>query len=93
MPTTADSDDETSERPRDVSLRSKRSTLAERDANSWAAASEGNGEPPVAVKNKGFTCCIQQYGVKVHEDDELKANAGGGKRWQRMYGLFGTMIN
>ncbi|CZS94473.1 uncharacterized protein RCO7_10094 [Rhynchosporium graminicola] len=43
-------------------------------------------------RNKAFTCCIQQYGVKVHEDDPSKADAGERRRWQRIFGLFGTSI-
>jgi protection-of-telomeres protein 1 len=46
----------------------------------------------LAPKNKPFTCCIQQYGVKIPEKDRSKANAGDGKRWQRMFGIFGTTI-
>lgn len=44
------------------------------------------------VKNKGFTCCIKQYGVKVPEEDPSKANAGDGQKWERKFGLFGTTI-
>ncbi|KAL7797540.1 hypothetical protein V8C37DRAFT_369809 [Trichoderma ceciliae] len=44
------------------------------------------------ISNRPFTCCIQQYGVEVPEEDHLKADAGEGKRWQRMFGLFGTRI-
>jgi protection-of-telomeres protein 1 len=44
------------------------------------------------VTNKGFSCCIQQYGVKVSEINDDLADAGEGVRWQRMYGLFGTII-
>lgn len=47
---------------------------------------------PSQVHNRPFTCCIQQYGVQVPEEDPLKADAGEGKRWQRMFGLFGTRI-
>lgn len=43
-------------------------------------------------RNKAFTCCIQQYGVKVYEEDPAKANAGEGRRWQRVFALFGTSI-
>ncbi|KAI6715797.1 hypothetical protein PZA11_006100 [Diplocarpon coronariae] len=43
-------------------------------------------------KNKAFTCCIRQYGIKEAEEDPAKANAGNGRRWQRMFGLFGTQI-
>ncbi|KAI1464499.1 uncharacterized protein F4812DRAFT_442385 [Daldinia caldariorum] len=45
------------------------------------------------VSNKPFTCCIRQYGIKVPEKDPLKADAGKGKRWERVFGLFGTRIS
>lgn len=45
------------------------------------------------VKNLGFTCCIRQYGVKETENDPRKADAGKGKRWERVYGMFGTQIH
>ncbi|KAL7925335.1 hypothetical protein ACQKWADRAFT_330217 [Trichoderma austrokoningii] len=44
------------------------------------------------ISNRPFGCCIRQYGVKVPEEDPAKADAGKGKRWQRMFGLFGTRI-
>lgn len=44
------------------------------------------------VRNRPFACCIHQYGAKVAEGDETKADAGDGKRWERMFGLFGTKI-
>lgn len=44
------------------------------------------------ISNLPFSCCIRQYGVKVPEEDPAKADAGEGKRWQRMFGLFGTRI-
>ncbi|KAF5126012.1 hypothetical protein E5D57_010706 [Metarhizium anisopliae] len=44
------------------------------------------------VSNRPFACCIRQYGVTVAEDDETKADAGNGKRWERIFGLFGTRI-
>lgn len=49
------------------------------------------------VRNKAFTCCIKQYGVKVYEKDQSKANAGNGKdgigkKWARTFGLFGVNI-
>ncbi|KAF4452017.1 Protection of telomeres protein 1 [Fusarium austroafricanum] len=44
------------------------------------------------LTNRAFPCCIQQYGIKVAESDPSKANAGKGKRWQRMFRLFGAMI-
>ncbi|KAK7706357.1 hypothetical protein SLS64_007697 [Diaporthe eres] len=52
-----------------------------------AGHSSGLGQ----ISNKPFACCIQQYGVKV-EAEEGEDNAGGGKRWQRVFGLFGTKI-
>ncbi|KAI1655599.1 hypothetical protein F4813DRAFT_366624 [Daldinia decipiens] len=45
------------------------------------------------VSNKPFTCCIRQYGVKLPESDPRKANAGKGKRWERVFGMFGTKIS
>ncbi|KAI1776227.1 hypothetical protein F4818DRAFT_413442 [Hypoxylon cercidicola] len=45
------------------------------------------------LSNKPFTCCIYQYGVMVPETDPLKATAGDGKRWERMFALFGTKIS
>lgn len=44
------------------------------------------------VRSRPFSCCIHQYGVEVPEEDPLKADAGEGMRWQRMFGLFGTRI-
>ncbi|KAI5921404.1 hypothetical protein F4810DRAFT_678868 [Camillea tinctor] len=44
------------------------------------------------VSNKPFTCCVRQYGVKVHEPDPRKADAGEDKRWERVFALFGTKI-
>lgn len=44
------------------------------------------------ITNKGFTCCIQQYGIKIPEESGSKADAGEGFRWKRVFGLFGTMI-
>ncbi|KAH7418995.1 hypothetical protein BKA64DRAFT_649839 [Cadophora sp. MPI-SDFR-AT-0126] len=43
-------------------------------------------------RNKAFTCCIQQYGVKADEEDPAKADAGDGRRWQRVFAIFGTNI-
>ena len=48
--------------------------------------------PVPVVSNKAFTCCIKQYGAKVKEDDPSKANAGSGKKWKRIFALFGTQI-
>jgi hypothetical protein len=43
-------------------------------------------------KNKPFTCCIQQYGIQIQEKDRFMANAGDGKRWQRVFSIHGTTI-
>ncbi|KAM0235797.1 hypothetical protein ACHAPO_005583 [Fusarium lateritium] len=52
----------------------------------------GGNESKTQLTNRSFPCCIQQYGIKVTEPDPSKASAGDGKRWQRMFRLFGTMI-
>ncbi|KAJ4250520.1 hypothetical protein NW762_011774 [Fusarium torreyae] len=44
------------------------------------------------LSNRAFPCCIQQYGIKVTEPAPSKADAGDGKRWQRMFRLFGVRI-
>lgn len=46
-----------------------------------------------AISNRPFTCCIRQYGVQVRESNSAKADAGKGKRWERVFGLFGTKIS
>jgi protection-of-telomeres protein 1 len=53
---------------------------------------EDEGKLNVAPKNKIFTCCIQQYGIQLPEKNSSKANAGNGKRWQRMFGIHSTTI-
>ncbi|OHE91888.1 telomere-binding alpha subunit central domain-containing protein [Colletotrichum orchidophilum] len=45
-----------------------------------------------AISNRPFTCCVRQFGIQVKEPNPEKADAGHGKRWERMYGLFGTKI-
>ncbi|KAI9640219.1 hypothetical protein NHQ30_011457 [Ciborinia camelliae] len=72
----------------------KKSALEKRDVNI-----QGNDEgekaktsPEIKPKNKPFECCIKQYGVKVIEEDPEKADAGEGQRWQRVFGLYGTLI-
>lgn len=65
-----------------------------------SGAGEGEAEDDPAghspglgqISNKPFACCIQQYGVKVEAEEGEEDNAGGGKRWQRVFGLFGTKI-
>jgi protection of telomeres protein 1 len=49
--------------------------------------------PIQPVSNKPFTCCIKEYGARITEDDPSKANAGSGRKWKRMFGLFGTQIS
>lgn len=44
------------------------------------------------LSNTPFSCCIRQYGVTVEEDDPTKADAGPERRWQRLFGIFGTRI-
>ncbi|KAI0396146.1 hypothetical protein F5Y17DRAFT_420509 [Xylariaceae sp. FL0594] len=51
-----------------------------------------NSGQAIAVSNKPFTCCIQEYGVRVRELDPALADAGDGRRWMRTFGLFGTKI-
>ncbi|PMD41228.1 hypothetical protein L207DRAFT_511146 [Hyaloscypha variabilis F] len=92
----ADSDVENEPSQPKSKTNSKSSVLAERDSNtSKSQIASGKAEKSnanLAPKNKAFTCCIKQYGVKVDEEEPAKADAGNGKRWQRMFGLFGTSI-
>ena len=87
-----DSDDEEPPPP-------KRVALKERDPNTISQNSqdEKKGEKEElkveGVKNKAFTCCIKQYGVRVKEADPEKATAGNGRRWERRFGLFGVHIS
>ncbi|KAF9773734.1 hypothetical protein IL306_008431 [Fusarium sp. DS 682] len=59
---------------------------------------EGQQQPGIKqsgktqLTNRAFPCCVKQYGIKVAESDPSKANAGDGKRWQRMFQLFGSRI-
>lgn len=97
MPSTeSDDENETSQESRRIQCgqRSQDSVLEEKDANMITPINQAESKIAAKeVQNKGFTCCIKQYGVKVDEDDPRKANAGDGKRWQRLFGLFGTMID
>ena len=75
------------------------SALHDRGPNSMAtivqpaeAAPNQEGDGKLAPRNKPFTCCIRQYGVKLKEKDPSKANTVTGERWQRMFGLFDTFI-
>lgn len=57
---------------------------------------EGNGggkEPTLSqTSNKPFTCCLQQYGIKVKARNAQEANAGENWKWERVFSLFGTKI-
>ncbi|KUJ09981.1 uncharacterized protein LY89DRAFT_787664 [Mollisia scopiformis] len=91
-----DSDDEMGNTGRLKSKKSASGVLQERDpnvpmtVNGIGAGSKADAN--LTPKNKAFTCCIKQYGVKVDEEDPAKANAGPGERWQRVFGMFGTQI-
>jgi protection-of-telomeres protein 1 len=98
----SDSDDENDSRADPSKSAPKPSALRERTPNAGSSPdSTGSQENQtlssaiwaLPVANKGFTCCIKQYGVKVQEADEAKADAGEGYRWQRMFGMFGTRID
>ncbi len=54
---------------------------------------EDSGKGERFVSNTPFACCIRQYGVSVSEKDPKLADAGDGKRWERVFGLFGTKIS
>ncbi|EKD19970.1 uncharacterized protein L3040_002351 [Drepanopeziza brunnea f. sp. 'multigermtubi'] len=83
-----DSDSETEEAvSKPPILEKKLSALNDQNGNTPSDVSNG-----LKPKNKAFTCCIQQYGIKEPEKDRSKANAGDGRRWQRIFGLFGTQI-
>ncbi|KAJ2988758.1 hypothetical protein NUW58_g3810 [Xylaria curta] len=56
---------------------------------SGAGSENQNG---TELSNKPFACCIRQYGVRVREPNSLRADAGEGHRWERIFGLFGTKI-
>ncbi|KAL3417691.1 Protection of telomeres protein 1 [Phlyctema vagabunda] len=70
----------------------KRHADEERPLNSVLLEGPQVTEKQFNVKNKAFTCCIKQYGVKVVEPDVTKATAGNEQRWERMFGLHGTQI-
>lgn len=54
--------------------------------------SDDEREGEMDVSNTAFTCCVRQYGVQVKESDKDRADAGKGKRWERVFGMFGTKI-
>ena len=94
------SDDEQENKDKEKCFRSGSSqsitALSERDPNPSItgrekASSDSNPSAHIRFKNKAFTCCIKQYGVQISKNPAL-ANAGDGIRWERKFGLFGTMI-
>ncbi|RYC59325.1 hypothetical protein CHU98_g6897 [Xylaria longipes] len=58
-----------------------------------ASGGKNKNQSGVELSNKPFACCIRQYGVRVREPDPLRADAGEGHRWMRVFGLFGTKIS
>lgn len=75
------------------------------DKQDEAAARARDGRPPDSshitewdasakdgVSNLPFGCCILEYGVKVEELNESKADAGLGYRWKRLFRLERTRI-
>ncbi|KAI0525678.1 hypothetical protein F5B22DRAFT_633734 [Xylaria bambusicola] len=54
---------------------------------------KNKGHNGVGLSNKPFSCCIRQYGVSLREPDPQRADAGEGRRWARVFGLFGTKIH
>lgn len=73
------------------SHKSKKS-VAKKHGNPSGTGEETQVLGDIKAKNKPFECCIKQYGVKVAEENPEKADAGEGKRWQRVFGLCGTLI-
>lgn len=45
------------------------------------------------IKNKAFSCCIKQYGIKVSANNSTEVTAKNSKNWERKFGLFGTQIS
>ncbi|KAG6357123.1 hypothetical protein INS49_015000 [Diaporthe citri] len=89
---------------RKVDLEARKMELKDRILRKMPPPSSGGGGGEVEeeaaghsldlgqVSNKPFACCIQQYGVKVEAEEGEEDNTGEGKRWQRVFGLFGTKI-
>ncbi|KAJ4413660.1 hypothetical protein N0V82_008389 [Gnomoniopsis sp. IMI 355080] len=48
--------------------------------------------PGSQLSNRPFTCCIRQYGVPIAPEEAEMNETGQGKKWQRVFGLFGTKI-
>ena len=91
-----DSDEESHLPLKHPTSKSVDTPLQYRGLNANGTAAKIDPYHPV-VRNKAFTCCIRQYGVRVNEEDPSKASAGNGedgtgKRWERRFGLFGVNI-
>ncbi|KAF7909406.1 uncharacterized protein EAF01_003124 [Botrytis porri] len=91
-----DSDDEAGDLTRQKKPKGSKKpvVLGETDANIEVNKKAEQVEIPQELKpkNKPFQCYIKEYGIKVKEDDPLKANAGHGKKWLRVFGLYYTII-
>ncbi|KAJ4388595.1 hypothetical protein N0V93_006053 [Gnomoniopsis smithogilvyi] len=63
-----------------------------------SAGAHGGGDvadadvPGSQLSNRPFTCCIRQYGVPILAEEGGVDDLGQGKKWHRMFGLFGTKI-
>lgn len=76
----------------DNELEGKDSESRGRHVNGASISAGDATDSKAEFSNKPFACCIQQYGVKVSESDPDKADAGNGRRWERVFSLFGTRI-
>jgi protection-of-telomeres protein 1 len=96
----SDSDDETPAAKPKTNM--TRKALQEKDPDSLTAIKKLNKQQAeerlrdiiaeLNIKNLGFTACIEEYGVKVPEENESLANAFNGKRWRRTWRMFETTI-
>lgn len=62
------------------------------DENTVDQQRDKTEQVPPPISNKPFTCCLRQYGVELTESRPDKCDAGNGKRYERVFGLFGTKI-
>lgn len=94
-PDSEEENEESSHQKKKKSKRLKKLAHAEADTDLQdnVAVEKEKTLQEIKPKNKPFECCIKQYGIKVAEEDPEKADAGEGKRWQRVFGLWGTLIN
>lgn len=65
----------------------------EEGAKSKAKSAEARHEAD-KISNLPFVCCLKQYGVKVRNEygQDGDDSAETGTQWQRVFGMFGTMI-